>query len=77
MHWMIHSEVRAEVRALEFCEALLEHFDTSSLDWVRIDLGRGRIPGAYGRCWYPTRPGRSLQDIARRRGMELFGVGVD
>ena len=30
-------------------------FDTSSLDWVRIDLGRGRIPGAYGRCWYPTR----------------------
>jgi hypothetical protein len=35
--------------------SILAHFDTSSLDWVRIDLGRGRIPGAYGRCWYPTR----------------------
>jgi hypothetical protein len=55
MRWIIHPEVRAEVRALEFCRELLAHFDTSSLDWVRIDLGRGRIPGAYGRCWYPTR----------------------
>ena len=55
MRWIIHPEVGAEVRALEFCRELLAHFDTSSLDWVRIDLGRGRIPGAYGRCWYPTR----------------------
>jgi hypothetical protein len=55
MRWIIHPEVRAEVRALEFCGELLAHFDTLSLDWVRIDLGRGRIPGAYGRCWYPTR----------------------
>lgn len=55
MRWVIHPEVRAEVRALEFCGELLAHFDTSSLEWVRIDLGRGRIPGAYGRCWYPTR----------------------
>ena len=42
-----------QVRALEFCRELLAHFDTSPLDWVRIDLGRGRIRGAYGRCWYP------------------------
>ncbi len=55
MRWIIHPEVRVEVRALEFCRALLEHFDTSHFDWVRIDLGRGRISGAYGRCWYPTR----------------------
>ena len=36
MRWIIHPEVRAEVRALESCREQFAHFDTSSLDWVRF-----------------------------------------
>ena len=55
MRWIIHPEVPKEERALSFCREFADNFDTGSLDWLRVDLGRGRIPGAYGRCWYPVK----------------------
>jgi len=115
MRWIIHPEVRADVRALEFCRELLAHFDTSSVDWYasisaagefpepmagvgirhgsrRRDTGsqfKSRIPsrattsGTSSRSIRTTmeagrrsRPGRSLQDIAKRPEMESFGAGV-
>ena len=33
---------------------LLAVRDTSCVDWLRIDFGRGVKSGAYGRCWYPV-----------------------
>ena len=55
MKWIVHPDVRDETDALEFCREIAEEFVTDRLDWVRIDLGRGRYSGAYGRCWYPTK----------------------
>jgi hypothetical protein len=55
VRWIIHPEVRREEKALEFCRGFAAIFDTSKLDWVRLDLGRGRLSGAYGRCWYPVK----------------------
>jgi hypothetical protein len=60
VRWIIHPEVRREEKALEFCRGFAAIFDTSKLDWVRLDLGRGRLSGAYGRCWYPVK-GRQPQ----------------
>jgi hypothetical protein len=57
--WIIHSEVKSETVALEFCRELANDFATTALAWVRIDLGRGRHTGAYGRCWYPAGKGSS------------------
>jgi hypothetical protein len=55
MRWIIHPEIRSEEKALNFCRRLALTFNTVPLDWVRVDLGRGRICGAYGRCWYPVK----------------------
>ena len=55
MKWIVHPDVRDETDALEFCREFAEEFVTDRLDWVRIDLGRGKYSGAYGRCWYPTK----------------------
>jgi hypothetical protein len=63
MRWIIHPQVRSEISALDFCKEFIGAFDTSSLDWIRIDLGRGTYAGAYGRCWYPTR--------SRRKGYRI------
>jgi len=40
--------------ALAWAREFFSDFDTSRVEWVRIDRGRGRYTGAYGRCWYPT-----------------------
>lgn len=58
MRWIVHSDIRGETRAIEFCKELLGNYDTRDLDWVRMDLGRGRHRGAYGRCWYPAKGAR-------------------
>lgn len=55
MRWIIHPEIRREEKALDFCRVFAGNFNTGNLDWVRVDLGRGRICGAYGRCWYPVK----------------------
>jgi hypothetical protein len=41
--------------ALSWAREFFAEYDTSLLSWIRIDLGRGRYRGAYGRCWYPDR----------------------
>lgn len=54
MRWMIADPVAAGAPAgLAWLKAYLGRFDLSRVDWVRVDLGRGRYSGAYGRCWYP------------------------
>jgi hypothetical protein len=40
--------------ALSWAREFLEDYDVSRLAWIRIDRGRGRAKGAYGRCWYPS-----------------------
>jgi hypothetical protein len=50
MRWIIHSELRGETVALEFCREFAGNYVISKLDLVRIDLGRGRKSGTYGRC---------------------------
>lgn len=46
MRWIIHSEQRCKTVALEFCREFAGNYVTSKLDWIRIDLGRGRKSGA-------------------------------
>lgn len=41
--------------ALAWAPEFLAEFDLSLLAWIRIDRGRGKYRGAYGRCWFPTR----------------------
>lgn len=53
MRWMIDLQGE-EPLALSWAREFLEDFDTSRLAWIRIDRGRGRCKGAYGRCWYPN-----------------------
>jgi hypothetical protein len=55
MKWIVHPDVRSETVALEFCREFAAEFSIDQLDWVRIDLGRGKYSGAYGRCWYATK----------------------
>jgi hypothetical protein len=62
--FLIHPEVKARAaEALAWVRAFLGRFDTATVAWLRIDLGReyrdrrGRLyrkyRGLYGRCWYP------------------------
>ncbi len=59
MRWIIAKELRenpeAAAAGLTWLRDFLGQYDTRRLDWVRVDLGRGRFHGEYGRCWYPTR----------------------
>jgi hypothetical protein len=50
--WIIQPKFRRRT-AVSWCRRWLEGYDLSRLDWVRIDEGRGRYEGAYGRCWFP------------------------
>ena len=55
MRWIVSIDGRDASRGIAWARAFLARFDTSRVEWVRIDLGRGRFSGAYGRCWYPDR----------------------
>ena len=62
MRWIVDRGIReAAPGALEWVRAFLEPYDTSRVGWIRIDRGRGRFGGVYGRCWYPTRKLRTYR----------------
>jgi hypothetical protein len=54
MRWIIDLDGE-KPPALSWGREFFAEYDTSLLAWIRIDRGRGRYRGAYGRCWYPDR----------------------
>jgi hypothetical protein len=54
MRWLIDLNGQ-EPRALEWAREFFSEYDTTLLAWIRIDRGRGKYTGAYGRCWFPNR----------------------
>lgn len=59
MRWIIEKSIADEVvPAVSWAKKFLAPFCARRLDWIRIDTGRGRLSGAYGRCWYPSGHGR-------------------
>jgi hypothetical protein len=54
MRWIVDLEGQQPL-ALSWAREFISEFDTSLLAWIRIDRGRGKYRGAYGRCWYPNR----------------------
>lgn len=71
MRWIIDPAVQEGGSAgIDWCRRYLEQFDTSDVEWLRIDRGRERpgqrVPtGLYGRCWYPSGRGE------KRRGFRI------
>lgn len=62
MRWIVDRGIReGAAGALEWVRAFLAGYDTSRVEWIRIDHGRGRFAGVYGRCWYPTRKKRTYR----------------
>jgi hypothetical protein len=55
MRWIIEVDREAASDGLAWAREFFSRYDTSKVDWVRIDLGRGRGAGVYGRCWYPEK----------------------
>jgi len=55
MKWIVHPDVRSETDALDLFREFATEFSTDQLDWVRMDMGRGKYSGAYVRCCYPSR----------------------
>ena len=54
MRWIIQKSIADEIApGVHLATNFLATFNTSRVDWIRIDTGRGRLAGAYGRCWYP------------------------
>ena len=54
MRWIIQLKGCHADRGLSWSRRFLDTYDTSRIEWVRIDQGRGNYQGVYGRCWYPT-----------------------
>ena len=55
MRWIVHRQIGLNDSGVVWVRHLLASRDTSRVDWLRIDFGRGAKRGAYGRCWYPDR----------------------
>jgi len=55
MKWIIAIDRERIEPALNWADAFFRPFDLSRVDWIRIDKGRGRCRGVYGRCWYPAK----------------------
>ena len=55
MRWIVDRQIGLNNSGVEWVRQLLASRDTSRIDWLRIDFGRGAKRGAYGRCWYPAR----------------------
>jgi hypothetical protein len=53
MRWIIDIG-NQEPLALPWAREFFAEFDTTRVQWIRVDQGRGKYKGAYGRCWYPT-----------------------
>jgi hypothetical protein len=53
MRWIIQLGDEKPL-ALAWAQEFLSEYDTSRVHWIRIDRGRGKYRGAYGRCWFPT-----------------------
>ena len=51
---MIHIDRTEAAAGLAWGRGFLASFDSSRVEWVRIDRGRGQYEGVYGRCWLPT-----------------------
>jgi len=54
MRWLVDCQIGQHSAGVAWLRQLLAGRDTSRLAWLRVDFGRGRKNGAYGRCWYPT-----------------------
>jgi hypothetical protein len=54
MRWLVDLPGEQPL-ALTWAREFLAGFDTTLLAWVRVDRGRGKYKGAYGRCWFPTK----------------------
>lgn len=52
--WIIELDRREVESALDWARDLFARYDTTELASIRIDKGRGRATGVYGRCTYPT-----------------------
>jgi hypothetical protein len=55
MRWIVGRQIGTPDTGVDWLRRLLGGPDTSRVDWLRIDFGRGVKRGAYGRCWYPAR----------------------
>lgn len=55
MRWLINIDREEGREGLDWARSFLSRFDVSKVQWLRIDTGRGRYKGVYGRCWLPTR----------------------
>jgi hypothetical protein len=62
MRWLVDCQIGQQSAGVAWLRQLLAGRDTSGLAWLRVDFGRGRKDGAYGRCWYPTVQAKSLPD---------------
>ncbi len=72
MRWFIHKSIADEITpAVHWATKFLAPFNTLRLDWIRVDTGRGRLAGAYGRCWYPS--GRGAKSKGYRISVQVPG----
>ena len=55
MRRIVDRQIGLNNSGVEWVRQSLASRDTSRIDWMRIDFGRGAKRGAYGRCWYPAR----------------------
>ena len=54
MNWIIQLNDHSAEAAIVWSRDFLGAYDTTSLKSLRIDRGRGRTRGVYGRCYYAT-----------------------
>lgn len=78
MKWVVHLEGGGGNEAIRWAGRFFGAYNLSSVEWLRIDRGRGNYEGVYGRCHYPTKerptyriscqvPGPFPCDIVTRR----------
>ena len=53
--WIIGSFDQDMAPVLAWARTFLDRFDTTALEWVRLDQGSSRYEGVYGQCVYPTK----------------------
>jgi hypothetical protein len=71
MRWIIDPKIREDGAAgIAWARQFLAGYDTSQVEWLRIDRGNERLDcweprGVYGRCYYPRGRGKA------RRGYRI------
>jgi len=53
MRWHVRLDAPA-ADGLAWVREMLGNFDTTRVEWLRINHGSARYRGVYGRCWLPT-----------------------